>query len=187
MEWLRFIWVLEHTAAVGRREGGGTHPQGSPVLGSDPRREERNWATVQPLCSVLPKGRLDPPAQTGSVPRKHHSAPRFVKFTSRRVCGPSVLLKQSKGVKAEQGRGCELVFPRFPQNLISSPKQLECLVFSKDGKKNLFTALLTSLTIQGWPILQQKAVSCFLHYWLSILLMFANDLRSLLRRQSSRN
>lgn len=88
------------------------------------------------------KGRLDSPAQTGSVPRKHHSTPRFVKFTSRRVCGPSVLLKQSKGVKAEQGQGCEFVFPRFPQNLISSPKQLECLaVFSKDEKKKIFSLL----------------------------------------------
>lgn len=116
MEWWRFIWVLQHAAAVGRRVGGGAHPQGSPVLGSRPRCKPRNPA----LCSTLPEEWPGPPAQ----PDQYHRS------TTQVLCELCEILHWAAWcsfctAEAEQkcggcGEGCILVSPSFPASYVSS-------------------------------------------------------------------
>lgn len=80
MEWLRLIWVLECTAAAGRRERGSTHSQGLPVLGTGPWSKGRIWATAQPLCSFASSGLSQSPSTSRSSP------------TQQRVCQAAAVL-----------------------------------------------------------------------------------------------
>lgn len=191
MEWLRFIWVLECTAAAGRRKRDSTHPQDSPVLGAGPSCEGRNWATVQPLCSFASSGLSQSPSTNRISPTWDHTAKGLPGCSSALVkrdlrphhtpnlfsspAGTPVLLfcyRRRAGGRSQVGSG----LPAYHWNLFLQHTNLIAQHCLQSRKKKAPLIALISSAIQGWHSLQQKDVSlptlltlmsCFLCNWLS--------------------
>lgn len=207
MDWLRFIWVLECTAAAGRRGKDSTHPHGSPVLGTVPAqgKELSNCTTFVLLhffrTVSIPQHEQDQshrgPLSKGSArlqlcsvcvwfPATPHL--KFVQFSCRHISAPFVLLQKGKGVEARWGTICQFISEIYFFSTLTWMLSTVC----REKKKSLWLPWYCQ-KYRG-DIASSRKMS-FLWYWLWCLasyvtgyprlLMFANDFRSLLRGKIS--